>query len=303
MSFSGMYNTQGMLFLIMLLGFLLRKIHMITEEGERLLTDLVLFVTLPCSILKSFQIELTGELLETCGKIFLITILILFISFLAGKAAFRFLPLSERRIMEYASVVSNAGILGNPVAEGIFGSEGLMYASIYAVPLRLYMWSLGLMCFTKVTGGKAFLKKTCTHPCILAAVLGLLLLFLPVKLPEIISMTIRNVAGANTFLSMALVGTILASVPLRSVADKKALYYSAFRLLLLPFLALLLCRAAGLGGTVRGVIVTLTGMPAGSTTAVLAEKYGCDAVLATKCVVLSTVFSMVTIPLWCLILA
>lgn len=51
------------------------------------------------------------------------------------------------------------------------------------------------------------------------------------------------------------------------------------------------------------MIVTLTGMPAGSTTAVLAEKYGCDAVLATKCVVLSTVFSMITIPLWCLLLA
>lgn len=68
MSFSGMYNTQGMLFLVMLLGLLLRKIHIITNEGEKVLTDLVLFVTLPCSILKSFQIELTEELLETCGK-------------------------------------------------------------------------------------------------------------------------------------------------------------------------------------------------------------------------------------------
>ena len=303
MSFSGMYNTQGMLFLVMLLGLLLRKIHIITNEGEKVLTDLVLFVTLPCSILKSFQIELTEELLETCGKIFLITILILLISFLAGKAAFCFLPVPERRIMEYASVVSNAGILGNPVAEGIFGSLGLMYASVYAVPVRLYMWSFGLMCFTKVPDGKAFFKKTCTHPCIIAAVLGLVLLFFPIKIPEMLSMTIRNAAGANTFLSMVLVGTILASVPLSSIGDKKAFYYSAVRLMLLPLFALLLCRAAGCGGTAQGVIVTLTGMPAGSTTAVLAEKYGCDAVLATKCVVLSTVFSMITIPLWCLLLA
>ena len=303
MSFSGMYNTQGMLFLVMLLGLLLRKIHMITEEGEKLLTDLVLFVTLPCSILKSFQIELTRELLETCGKIFLITVLVLLISFLVGKTAFHFLPARERRIMEYASVVSNAGILGNPVAEGIFGSLGLMYASIYAVPVRLYMWSFGLMCFTKVPDRKTFLKKTCTHPCIIAAVLGFLLLFLPVKIPEMLSITIQNVAGANTFLSMALVGTILAAVPLGSIADKKAFYYSAVRLILLPFFALLLCRAAGCDGTAQGVVVTLTGMPAGSTTAVLAKKYGCDEVLATKCVVLSTVFSMISIPIWCLLLS
>ena len=300
MSFSGMYHTQGMLFLLMLLGLLLRKIRLVTEQGEKFLTDLVLYVTLPASILKSFQMELTEELLRTCATTLLLTVLILLFSFLVGKVAFRFLPLRQRRIMEYASVVSNAGILGNPVAEGMYGSLGLMYASIYAVPVRIYMWSLGMMCFTEAPDSRTLVKKTCTHPCIIAAVLGLLILGFQVKLPETVSMTIASVAGANTSLSMILVGTILASVPLRTVLDKLALYYSVVRLFLVPLAAFLLCRISNCDTTVTGVIVTLTGMPAGSTTAVLAEKYGCDTVLAVKCVVLSTLLSMATIPLWCM---
>ena len=302
MDFAGMYNTQGMLFLILLLGLLLRKINIITDAGEKFLTDMVLYVTLPASILKSFQMELSEELMRSCMQIFLLTVLLLFFSFFVGKLAFRFLPPEKRKIMEYASIVSNAGILGNPVVEGIFGSLGLMYASIYTIPLRLYMWSFGLMCFTKAPDIRTLVKKTCTHPCILAAVLGLLILGFQIQLPELLALTIRNIAGANTFLSMTLVGTILASIPLGSIADRTALYYSAIRLVFLPLCALFLCRAAGCETTAMGVIVTLTGMPAGSTTAVLAEKYGCDAVLATKCVVLSTVFSMISVPLWCVVL-
>lgn len=297
-----MYNTQGMLFLLMLLGLLLRRIRVVTEQGEKCLTDLVLYVTLPASILKSFQMELTQELLQDCIKILIVTVALLAFSFLAGKMAFRFLPPEKRKIMEYASVVSNAGILGNPVAEGIFGSLGLMYASIYAVPVRIYMWSLGLMCFTQAPDKKTLLKKTCTHPCIIAAVLGLLMLGFQVKLPVLLSMTIESVGGANTCLSMILVGTILASIPFHALIDRKAAYYTVIRLVVLPAAALALCATLNCDTVLTGVVVTLTGMPAGSTAAVLAEKYHCDAVLATKCVVLSTILSMLTIPLWCMLI-
>lgn len=72
-----MYNTQGMLFLLMLLGLLLRRIRVVTEQGEKCLTDLVLYVTLPASILKSFQMELTQELLQDCIKILIVTVALL----------------------------------------------------------------------------------------------------------------------------------------------------------------------------------------------------------------------------------
>lgn len=264
MSLSGMYNTQGMMFLLMFLGLFLKKIRIIKAETEGLLMDLVLYVTLPASILKSFQMELTEEILQACMSVLGLSVLLLMLSFVIGKVAFRFLPPEKYKIMQYASIVSNAGILGNPVAEGIFGNLGLMYASIYAIPLRMYMWSFGLMCFTVAPDRKTLIKKTCTHPCIIAVVLGLIVFVFQITLPELLTMTVKSVAGANTFLSMILVGTILESIPWRSMLDRLAMYYSVIRLFLIPLIAFILCKAVGCSMTVTGVMVTLSGMPAGS---------------------------------------
>ena len=102
---------------------------------------------------------------------------------------------------------------------------------------------------------------------------------------------------------MSLVGTILAEVPFRSLPEKDTVYYSFIRLFFIPFLVYLACHFAHVDSLVTGVSVVLSGMPSASVTAVLAAKYGKDEVFATKCVVLSTLLSMVTVPLWCLFLA
>ena len=103
-------------------------------------------------------------------------------------------------------------------------------------------------------------------------------------------------------MSMILIGSILAEVHIKELLDKTALFYSAVRLAVIPGLALLGCRLFGIGGLVAGVSVLLAAMPAGSTTAILAARYDGDAVFASKCVTLSTVLSLITIPVWCLVL-
>lgn len=102
---------------------------------------------------------------------------------------------------------------------------------------------------------------------------------------------------------MALVGTILAEVPLRTLSERDTIYYSFIRLFFIPFLVWLACHFAQVDNLVTGVSVVLSGMPAASVTAVLAAKYGKDEVFATKCVVLSTLLSMITVPVWCMFLA
>ena len=76
MNFNNLFNMQGMLFAVMLLGLFLRKKGMITDEGKALLTDLVIDVTLPASILKAFQIEFSMDILKSCIVIFILAIVI-----------------------------------------------------------------------------------------------------------------------------------------------------------------------------------------------------------------------------------
>lgn len=303
MDFTGLFEMQGMLFTIMILGYIFRKAGMISDEGKSLLTDLVLYVTLPASIIKSFQIEFNHQILVSCIVVIVVAAGIQVGAWLLGMILYPGFPDERKKVLQYATICSNAGILGNPIAEGIFGSMGLLYASIYTIPQRTFMWSIGLTYFTQAPDMKTLIKKVSTHPCIVSVVIGMLIMVFQIPVQGFLSLTIKNIAGGNTFLAMSLVGTILEEVPFRSLPEKDTVYYSFIRLFFIPFLVYLACHFAQVDSLVTGVSVVLSGMPSASVTAVLAAKYGKDEVFATKCVVLSTLLSMVTVPLWCLFLA
>lgn len=302
MDFSGLFEMQGMLFLIMILGLVLKKAGIVKESGKALLTDLVINVTLPASILKSFQMEFNHQILMSCMVIGVVAVLIQIGSYLLGCVLYPGFPENRKKVLQYATICSNAGILGNPIAEGIFGGLGLLYASIYVIPQRVFMWSVGLTYFTEAPDRKTLAKKVLTHPCILSVFFGFLIMVFQIPLPGFLSLTIKNVAGANTFLAMMLVGTILAGVPIRELPEKATVYYAFVRLFLIPFLVLLGCRLGHVDSLVTGVSVVLSGMPAASVTAVMASKYGKDEIFATKCVVFTTLLSMLTVPVWCIFL-
>lgn len=302
MDFSGLFEMQGMLFLVMILGLVLRRKGIVQESGKSLLTDLVINVTLPASILKSFQMEFNRQILSSCLVICVVAVLIQIGSYLLGMILYPGFPDSRKKVLQYATMCSNAGILGNPIAEGIFGGLGLLYASIYVIPQRVFMWSVGLTYFTEAPDKKTLVKKVLSHPCIVSVLIGFVLMVWQIPLPGFFKLTVRTVANANTFLAMMLVGTILAEVPVRELPNKATIYYSFVRLVLVPFLVLAGCRLGQVDSLVTGVSVVLSGMPAASVTAVMASKYGKDEIFATKCVVLTTLLSMLTVPVWCIFL-
>ena len=303
-NFDNMFNMQGMLFLLMIIGAVLTWKRIITADGQKLLTDLVMDVTLPASIIKSFQMELSRELLESCLEIFLVAIAIQVGTFLLSALLYRGISDEKhRKVLQYATICSNAGVLGNPIAEGIFGSMGLLYASIYLIPQRTFMWSAGLTYFTRCPSKKELARKVLTHPCIIAVAFGMVLLVTGTTLPGFLGSTVNSIAGANTAVSMMLIGSFLVGVNVKSMFQKTFYYYSFVRLFLIPFLVFVPCRLLGLDSMVTGVSTILAAMPAASSTAILAAKYECDEVFAYKCVVFTTVLSMVTIPIWCLFLA
>lgn len=302
MDFTGLFEMQGMLFSVMILGLILKRTGIVDDHGKSLLTDLVINVTLPASILKSFQMEFNSQILRSCLVIGVVAVLIQIGAYLLGMVLYPCFQDDRKKVLQYATICSNAGILGNPIAEGIFGGLGLLYASIYVIPQRVFMWSVGLTYFTEAPDTRTLVKKVLTHPCILSVFLGFLIMVFQIPLPGFLSLTVKNVANANTFLAMMLVGTILAEVPLKTLPERATIYYSFVRLFLIPFLVLLGCRIGQVDSLVTGVSVVLSGMPAASVTAVMAAKYGKDEVFATKCVVLTTLLSMATVPVWCLFL-
>ena len=159
MDFTSLFNMQGMMFCILALGWYLRKSGMIDKSGKALLSSLVMNVTLPASIVKSFQMEFSMNILKLTLEVIVISFLIQIFSNLLSRVLYPGWSEESKKVLQYATIVSNAGILGNAIAEGIFGDLGIMYAAVYTIPTRIFMWSVGLTYFTEAPTKKELLKK------------------------------------------------------------------------------------------------------------------------------------------------
>ncbi len=311
-----------MMFLIVAFGAILKKNGILQEEGREILTNLVLYALLPCNIISSFQMELSMEIIKGFAWLLAVSLLVQVFSYWLSRSLYNRKPEAIRRVLQYCTIVSNSGFLGLPVAEGVFGPEGMMYASVFIIPMRVMMWSAGLACFTDSSSRKNAIRKIALHPCIVAVYIGLGMMFFRDSLEtgyellmqqmgasgivlqiivQALDRGIRALGGSTTAVTMLLIGSMLADLKPADMVDKDTLLISAVRLGVLPGIFWCVCHFLKMEPLLSGICVLMTGMPAGSSSAILAAKYGCDYRFATKCVVVSTLLSMLTIPMWCMI--
>lgn len=292
-------NLQIEIFILLAIGFMLAKKGHFNKQTQNQLTNIVLMVVLPCSIIKSFQIDLDKSLLISAAIILGISCGIQILYGVLNKFLYNKLPNDKKVCCKYATMVSNAGFMGMPIAQGVFGDMGLLYASIFLIPQRIFMWSSGIALFTSNKGGKV-IKQVLTHPCIIAVYIGIALMLLRninIYLPTPIEDTISLVSQCNTALSMLVIGGILSDVEYKKIFDIDSFIYSMYRLLIIPVVILLIVRVLQIETLPANLCVLLSAMPAASTTAMLAQKYGSDALFASKLVFVSTLLSLLTLPL------
>lgn len=302
MNFSNLFNLQLMMFLEMIIGYVLKKKNIITEEGRKMLTTMVINIFLTANIVHSFCLEFSMDILKNCLAIILVSVAIQIMCVTMSATLYNRMEPRKKACFQYATVVSNSGFLGNPVAEGIYGSLGLLYASFYLIPTRIMMWSAGVSYFlndgSKKTSKWAVVKKVATHPGIVAVYVGIPIMLFQIKLPGFIDKTLTSLSGAMTPLTMILIGAIMAGADLKTMVTRATMLFSLLRLVIIPGVVYIACTLLKLDPVVSGVAVLLAAMPAGSTTAILAAQYDGDAEFASKCVVLTTLLSVVMIPVW-----
>lgn len=302
--FTKMASLQLMLFCLIAVGVLVKKLGLVDEKGRKMLSDLLINVILPCNIIQSFTsgIRPSGEFMRNSLLMLLLSAGLQALVYLLNRPLFSRFPDRQRGVARYGMICSNSTFVGLPIAEALFGNLGVMYTAMFQIPLRFTMWTAGLSLFTSVSKKDA-LRKLLRHPCIIAVFLGLVLMCLPaVPLPGFALDSIAALSRCTTPISMLVIGSILADAPLRSLFSFNVLYYSALRLALFPLLVHVLLLPLPLDGLLKSICFLMTAMPAGSTTSILADKYGCDAAFAAQLVFVSTLLSIVTIPLLTLLL-
>ena len=297
----GLFSLQGELFLLMALGILFKKRKIVGQTFQKGLTEVLISLILPCNIIVSFEVEFNGEVLRQTSVVLVISLLVQVGCWLVSFPLFRRCAPEQRPVLQYATICSNAGFLGTPVAEGIFGYQGTLLSAVYLIPMRIAMWTLGVSFFAKEERGPVW-KKVLTHPCIIATEIGMVVMLAGIQLPDFLDRTLHAVSSCNTAMAMFLIGLIISNLSWRDFLRPVTLYFTAVRLVLIPLLVLVCCRLAHVDQLPTSLAVVLAAMPAGSTTAILAEKYGGNAAFAGSCVTVSTVLSLIAIPIWCMVL-
>ena len=300
-SFFKMVDVQTVLFIYMAVGFGCRKAGIFNDVARDKLTDFVVFVTLPCMIFESFNMAFSLESLKQGALALLIAVGMSCVALLLGKVLYNRFPYEEKSILQYGTLVSNSGFAGLPVVSGAYGDEGLFLGSLFIIPTRILMWSAGISLFTRADAKQA-VKKVLLNPGIIAVEVGLVRMLFQIPLPHFVDTAVDNLGGCTSPMAMALVGAILVDVPLKTVFELKSFYLVAVRQFLLPGICLAALRLLHVDPLTIGVSVVITGMPIGSTTAILAQKYVADAKFASKCVFISTLTSLVTVPILTLFL-
>ena len=300
MNLLDLFSLQGALFAMMLLGLWLRKRGMIDDRGKQCLNDLCLNVIIPCNIFKSCLIEFDLGILHACGMLLLAAAVMQVLCLVLNRWIFNRYDPRRKKVLQYCTIVPMSGFLGNPVAEGLYDQTGVLYASFFLIPMRVVMWSVGTTYFVadSTVDKKKVLRNVLTHPCLVAIYLGLICMVTQVHVPAVVTKTVQYISACNSAVSMIIVGTILAEVKLTTIVNRDTVLFSILRLGILPAVALGLGLLLRLDPTALGVGVLMTGMPAGATAAIFADRYHSDAPFATRCVVMTTLASMLSLPIW-----
>lgn len=291
------------LFFIMAIGVIARKAHIMTDAVNRGLADLLLYVTLPFMIVVSFQIEFSRDLLVNAVLLLLISLVIHTAAVFIGKALFKKAAPDKNKVLRFATVFSNCAFMGFPVLDSIYGQIGVFYGSIYVVAFNIFLWTYGVVLFTNDKDWRV-LRKVLYNPGNIAVVLGVTLFYFSLRLPDPLHRMFQMVGGTTTPLSMIIVGARLANTRVREVLADSAVYsITLIRLILLPLAVFFLLRLTPLDPIAMGVCVLAVAMPAAANTTIFAEKYNSNPEFASRCVFVTTILSIVTIPLIMLVLS
>lgn len=291
-----MIILYGMAFI----GWIARKTNILNKHTNQVLTQLILYITLPALILFSLDIPFSFSLMKEFVWLVAMSVYILTISiFLANRMRKRSsLPALQKSAYEGLILFGNQGFIGFAIIFILLGEEGIVYLTVFNLCYFILIWTYGIYIFSKNKGSIRW-KQIWFNPGTVSTLIGIILFLLPIHFPPTISSGLEMVGKMTIPLSMMIIGSFISDIPWKNLIvslKNSSLWKVAIAklliipLLLLPFIFLTV------PFTLLVVAVIVSGMPSAPTMSLYAQKYGGDAHYAALGVLMTTLLCIVTVP-------
>lgn len=285
------------MFLLVAAGFFLEKRGVFTKLGTDQLNKLVILFVVPAVLIDSYNRPYNAEeflnLMQGLGLSAVSILIALGVGYLFIRGEDE-----DRRIERFSVMLSNGGFMGIPLITAVLGRESVIYASSYIVCFTVFQWCVGPVMLKGREPVLPLIKKILINPGVLSVAAGLIIFRFSIPIPRPVSSALEYAAGLNTPIPMILVGTAMARSRLLDTFKNPRVYLvSALSLIVAPLLMLPVYLLLRPDTTVMLAILLASSCPIGAATAIFPVMYGYDSKYASRLITVSTLLSVITIPL------
>ena len=293
-------NQVVVMFLLLATGMLLYKIGMINDEGNRQMAGVVLYVVAPLLILDTYSMEYDA----TITKNMLLGFVLSAISIIIGIIVSYALKIGSKKesfsTERFTVIFTNCGFMGIPLAQAVFGDIGVIYCTTYITMFNLFVWTYGLALMrgkSKEKRSVAEKLKPFLTPTMFCIVIGLLVYFLRIPLPQQLKSAVGYISSMNTPLAMIVSGIYIAQGDLFGALKKGRVYVvSAMKCLAVPFFMIFVLMFLPFDEKLKTTILILSACPSGANGMLFANRFGGDAKTASNVFTVTTIASILCIP-------
>lgn len=286
------------------LGAIGYKCGLISVEGNKSISNWVLYIANPLLIFISFQQDFSVKLLKGLGMTIIFTIVgyLIFI-----PLAMLFIGKKENReteIERFSTIYSNCGFMGIPLAKVLLGNEGVFYITAFNMVFNILVWSHGVYMISK-DKKQMNIKKVATNPTILATVIGLIFFVLKIRIPEVAYSAFNNVGGTVGPLAMVVAGVTIARTNLLKAVAKPRIYLvTLLKLIVLPVLCAFVFKLIPFDVNETALLATVLAFscPTATVCTMFSIRYDKNATYSAEIFAVTTLLSVVTMPLVILIM-
>lgn len=306
MDTTGMLIPLIKLFLMIIPGYILSKKNILSEEQNKGVSSIVVYVTWPCLIVDALQIPVSNELLINACYVTAVMAVTFVFAYLLSRAVCRIASIEKSKtyLFTFMLIFANTGFMGIPISFALYGKEGVFYAVLIDALCNIAIYTMGIALIKKSAGleGKGDYRELLS-PGMAAMAIGALLFLTNVKLPSALGESVSMIGSATAPLAMLTLGFQLGKIHLKEfVGDLRIYLLSFLKLAVMPsiFLMGLTFFFTDLSLFAK-VIILEASMPVAATSAIFTQRYDGDIKFVTKGVLLSTALSIATIPVFALL--
>ena len=302
MELSSLFETCFVIIALMLVGFFGVQRGIYSPGFSKAASWLVVNVFLVGSVFQSICSGDAGLSPQELPHVLLVVIVSILLSYVLGFCTLRLFgrKLRADTSLELSIAVMNNLLVGLPILQAIYGPTAVLYVGLTSLPFNLLLYTYGTWRLG-VDGG--FRAKDVFSPCVVSTLAALVFFVLELPVPHAVSRLFTVIAACSMPLSMIVIGITMGSENLTAaLRDRRVYAIALFRLVLAPLVTFLLLRMLTDNTLLLKSCVVIAGCPTGIVVPILSLQYGHDASLPSNCVIVTTLLSLVTLPILLLLL-